>query len=529
MPSTRSTRRPNALRATALRAKAKPRPPKHPTAAPIAGPTHAATTPARSVTPTDRTSDTIVAELLDRLGEAIGPHRVERYFVRDARVILDGSSLLLVVPTPFHAGLIERRFMQQLRELLFDVTGQSGTVTTSVQPERFEGVETALPAETQASQAEAPRRAKKQAAVREDRYDLDRLIVGQPNRLAYDAALRLIDGTQDGFRQLLVHGPCGNGKTHLLRGIARRVRELEPGAKVRCVSAESFTNEYIQAIQHGNPDAFRKKHRGLDVLCIDDVHFFSKKNATQVELLHTLDSIDLDGSRLVLASDEHPHRIAEMHKALTSRLVSGMVFTVEHPDRGMLERLVPVLSARRGLRFAGDAAAFLAARAEQQRLSVRDVEGLLTRLSALAETSGHAAGVLTADTIERLFSAAGSGQAPPNRLVSYEDIEPVVCDALCIEPMELGKSGRHRRVVLARAMITVLCKRLTSMSYPDIARAIGKRNHSTVITAHQRVSGQMSDLVELGVPCDGQTIGQLADSLTHAVRAAAGQGTFGGR
>ncbi len=464
-----------------------------------------------------RRHDVGLHALVRRLDASLGAERVDRYFRRDARLSVQGNALIVAVPSPFHCGLIERRFASLLRDLVTESFGPGFRYEIRVEPDQF----MAAAPPTQAAKPRRPsattatRKAARASDAIDERFDLDRFLVGASNRVAYDAAIRVADTSSgDTFGRLFIHGVCGVGKSHLLRGIARR-RTRRGSEQVRCVSAEAFTNEYIQAVQLGRVDAFRRRYRRLDLLCIDDVHFLAGKNATQVELLHTLDAIELDGARLVLASDEHPHQIAELSRALASRFISGMVVEVMTPDTDLRGRLIREFAHRRGLQLT-DEAVFSLRDSSGTEWSARDIEGAMTRLQAAATLAGrHSTRLGPADVEAMLRGTSRIDAAAP---VRYDQVRDAVCAPLEVESAELGKSGRHPRVVMARALITVLCRELTTMSYPEIARALGKRNHSTVITAHRRVEQQFELNVKLGLPIDGITIGQLRDRLRASIR-----------
>src|SRR5262249_7964579 len=143
---------------------------------------------------------------------------------------------------------------------------------------------------------------------------------------------------------------CGLGKTHLLQGVARRLQEVRPSAVVRYTTGEAFTNEYIAAVRAGSGkcEQFRRAYRGVGLLCIDDVHFLANKQATQGELLHTFDAIDLSGARVALASDEHPRMVRSFSEALVSRFMSGAVVKLDFPERELRERMILAIAGRRG-------------------------------------------------------------------------------------------------------------------------------------------------------------------------------------
>lgn len=486
-------------------------------------PAHRARAKASRVRATDQTKvarhDPKLGQFLRLLGEQIGKHRIELYFSGPGAVSIADGTIVVAAESSFVADLISRRFANVMRstaDVVFDSPHEIRIRVAEAQARPGGGPKPV--AETAAPEQRAHRR--KSGTASDERHDLARFIVGAPNRMAFDSAERVISSqsASDPFRRLFVHGSCGNGKTHLLRGIARRLRQADPSAKIRCVAAEAFTNEYIQAIQSRTSDAFRKKHRGLDLLCLDDVHFLARKEATQIELVHTLDAIELDGSRLVLASDEHPHRIKDLNTALSSRFVSGMVVEVTNPDEQLASALVGRFAVDRGISLDPAALGVLVEIALESKSSVRDLEGMLTRLVAGLHAEKLQDGVVSADLARSIIQRRSAAQAAA-RPVRFDEICDRVCSTLCVSASDLGKSGRHPRVVMARGIITVLCKEMTTMSYPEIARAIGKRNHSTVITSHQRMTKQMEQAVNLGCALDGMTTRQACDHIERAIRA----------
>src|SRR5690606_28422536 len=236
---------------------------------------------------------------------------------------------------------------------------------------------------------QAPARPRLRARKRADAAPmrkLDEMVVAAPNELAYTAACRLADpGAEPEFNLLFVHGPCGVGKTHVLQGLARRFQEQAPGAKVKYLTGEAFTNEFVSAIRSDNTEAFRRAYRNVDLLCIDDVHFLTSKQATQKEFLHTLDTINLDGARLALASDEHPTRVNAFNTSLSSRFLAGLVAEMDAPTVAMRIEYLRREARERELNLGDEALRLIAESpdAENRAPSFRDLGGALTRVEAL--------------------------------------------------------------------------------------------------------------------------------------------------
>ena len=449
------------------------------------------------------------ADVTPRLIEAISPQlgrtRAERYLREVQSVRLNGDVVEVVAPSTFVADLISRRIGTHLcraasaafldgRPAELRIRIDEPSVTTSAGASELRPATPAAP----------PRPKPSLARTGESLRSLDDFIVGQTNRLAYSAAVRLAeDEAVSSLSPLFIHAPCGMGKTHLLQGIASRFAQRHPGARVRYVSAEAFTNEFIASLKAGAIEGFRRAHRKLALLCIDDVHFLANKDATQTELLHTLDAVGLDRARIALASDEHPRDIRRLSSALSSRFMSGAVLRIEEPDQALRQELARTLAVRKNVLLDDSGARALAA---ARWHSVRELEGLFMQILAVIRllpeaASTSAASALDGQAVRRALEfAGGSPRTPavqtasatrPRRPVPIALIQTEVARSLRVELHDMAGKGRHKRVVLARAIVVHLARRLTTLSYPEIARAMGRPNHSSVITAHNRLIEQM--------------------------------------
>jgi len=440
-----------------------------------------------------------------------------------------GPVVEVVVASPFLAEALERQYADAIREAARDgaapheprvefrlggVAAQDGSTGGSAEggapaePGRAGEESPAAPARAPSAAAEGRRAGAKRTV---ERFLLEDFVVGPSNALAYECAARIGDASGPApFHVLFLHGECGVGKTHLLSGVAARFVSGRPEARVRCVTAEAFTNEYIASVRGNAVDAFRRRHRDLELLCVDDIHFLSKKESTQAEFLHTFDALELRGTRICLASDEHPARIRSFSKELVSRFLSGMVVEVERPDRATGTKIAQRLALRRGIALDEASAGQLAGRCGG---SVRDIEGAVVRLDALRRLPGVSDGRVTAALLERALGRAGVER--PRRPLRVDRIVEHVSEALGGEVAEVLGRGRQKRVVLARSLVAHLAKRLTTMSYPEIARAMSRPNHSSVITACQRVEAQMRGgaLCGCGPGLDHLTVEELAQRL----------------
>lgn len=464
--------------------------------------------------------ETETSKVANRLILEIGPDRYTRFFDGSVRLGVVPEGAVLRVDSQFQSDLLQKRFASDVERAVREVCGEKAVVRWEVEQRPHASTDDASGDSAEPTPAlriaAMPRSATKPSEAgrarrhARSRYSLDTLVIGQSNRMAVNAALQLASQKQvAGISALFVHGPCGVGKTHLLQGVADRFRREHPGARVRYVTGESFANEFIAAVQSRSLDAFRKRYRGVDLLCIDDVHFVAGKKATESELLHTIDALDLDGARVMLASDEHPKRIERLSQRFVSRCVSGMVVQIEPPDLELRSMLASRIAMRRGLQLepgAVDAIASLC------HASAREVEGAVLSIEAYQNLlSAHTAGVpVSVATVRRVL---GSGSMNTGkRPLRVGLILEVVCEMLGVQPSDVLGTGRHRLVVLARSVTALLARDLTTRSFPEIARDLHRKNHSTIVTASQRVQ----KLIDAGETRDAGPLGELKVSALHA-------------
>ncbi len=443
------------------------------------------------------------------------------WFDRSARFGYDDRErrLKVAVPNRFIADWIGRNFDDHLRRVAAEELGEDVKLCVQVEPEQFPAELSAARRETPSSPL--PRRRPVDASVSANlRYRLEHFVVGPSNQMAFSAANALVDDSAMHTGPLFIHGGCGLGKTHLLQGLCARMLELRPDAAVLYTTGEQFTNDFLTAVRTNRIDDFRRRIRKLDLLAVDDIHFIADKQATQQEFLHSFDAIDLGGAKVVMASDCHPKLIRKFSEALVSRCVRGFVVEVHKPDTTTRMRIIRALAQRRGLSLLEPAVTILANRCSG---SVRDIEGMLTRLHALAhlDGSGRRSNGIGRALVDRLFEVAAASM--PRKPIRFEQILDTVAEHLHVDRNAILGGNRNRNVVLARSMVIHLARLMTSMSYPEIAAAMGRTNHSTIITAAKRIREQIADAsMQVTLPGSLEPISyaDLADQLFHRVHQA---------
>ncbi len=492
---------------------------------------------------TTSSAPAVCAQIVQHLVDQVGQWKVDQWFPQAAQLQYDEASqtLSLAVPSDFFARRIGRQFFEDVRVAAQQKLGPELELKIQVRPELFETTPTAgsahpavkAPENTQntagssfvAASSVAPRLQRRPKPSL--RHHLDDFIVGPSNELAFAAANAMVQDPHGSASPLFIYGGCGLGKTHLLQGITRQMREQAPEAQALYLTGETFTNEFLAAMRANKLDQFRRKMRRLDLLCIDDVHFIAGKQATQQEFLHSFDALDLGGGRIVMASDSHPKEIEQFKEVLISRCVRGMVAEVREPELETRTTIITALAKRRKILLNPAATQLVAARCIG---SVREIEGTLTKLHAMATLTRHRSsnssthtghtqegmtenfrpsqgptsggGVIGPALVQQLF--ASHERTRSSRPVHVETITDVVCEQLAVERNQIHGPGRHRNVVLARAIIAHLARQLTSMSFPEIGRALKRSSHSSVIASTKRLKAQLNKGHTIMHPVSGQ-------------------------
>ncbi len=451
----------------------------------------------------------IEQQLREELINAIGARPYRMWFTNTG-VQYNNECIEIVAATPLAASWISNRFTAPIEDAAKKACGKEMPIRISVH-------EKTLPEETAKIQLENTRKTSSRKTHTRKLLRFDDFIIGSCNQLACAAAKQITQEDGKTISPLFIHGACGVGKTHLLQAICHLATKTAH-QKVRYVTAEQFTNEFIASSRSGEFSRFRNRYRNLDLLAIDDVHFVANKVKTQEELLHTLDAAGLRGARLVLASDEDPRHIRRLNRALSNRLVAGMIAQVQRPDRETRCNIIQKLTRQNGISITAGAVDHLASQAVG---SVREIEGTVTRLRATASLlTKEDSLTIGIDAVERLLRST-----PPTSLpIRFIDIIEVTANRASISIQDLNGASRTSTVVFWRSVASYLGRKLTTLSYPELAYAIGRKNHSTVHAAVKRVENLLQQ-TETTTTLNGESIDikEIIDQLTWAIRSKANE------
>jgi chromosomal replication initiator protein len=440
----------------------------------------------------------IVSVLRAALADRVGKERFELWFGANVRLELADAALTISVPNRFFSDFLRINFRRHLQAASTETLGRSIEIEFRVD-RALPDPHAALPesrssARSQPAKAESDPlttetplfdRARKQqhtGSRRRPFKDLESYVVGPTNRLAHAAAEMVVRQPGD-LSPLLVHGPTGVGKTHLLEGIWTASRKTGRGPTAIYLSAERFATGFLQALRGGGLPSFRRKYRGVDLLILDDLQFLCGKKYTQVELLYTIDSLVRDGRQLVLAGDRPPREMGDLGPELATRLESGMVSRIEPPDRPT--RLGIVMQMARGMRLSvpPEVAEYVASHLTRH---ARELSGALCRLKATSQAAGKPITIGMAE--EALVDLVRSS----TRVVGLADIEKAVCNTFDLGPRALQSDCRSRGVSYPRMLAMWLARKYTRSALSEIGQHFGRRSHATVISAQKRVDSWRS-------------------------------------
>lgn len=305
-------------------------------------------------------------------------------------------------------------------------------------------------------------------------FNLNNYVTGRANQLARAAAIQVAEHPGSAYNPLFIYGGVGLGKTHLLQAIGNELKQHNPDAKVRYLHAERYVSDVVKAYENKAFDEFKRQYHSLDLLLIDDIQFFAKKTRTQEEFFYAFNSLIEAKKQIVITCDTYPKEIADVDERLRTRFSWGLTVAVEPPELEMRVAILLKKAEAVKLNLPEDVAFFIA---KQIRSSVRELEGALNRIIAMAKFTGHAIDVnLAKDALRDLIAVRG-------RQVTMENIQKTVADYYKIKVAEMYSKKRTRNFARPRQVAMALSRELTNHSFPEIGEAFGGRHHTTVMHA----------------------------------------------
>ncbi len=450
--------------------------------------------------------DRVWSDVLDVVRSELNTPTFKTWFEHTSPVEIVGDSLIIAVQNEFAREWLDSRYSGLLRSAVNEVLGRDVSVKFTVPLDTVApaGPEPARMPEEELAEAVPAAAPRSESANLSPKYTFASYVIGASNQFAHAAALAVAEAPGRAYNPLFIYGGVGLGKTHLLQAIGHYVQESFPHLKVKYVSTEQFTNDFINSIGDRDKkriDGFRRQYRTNDVLLVDDIQFLRGKEGTQEEFFHTFNTLQQAGKQVVLSSDRPPKDIEKLEERLRSRFEMGLITDIQPPD---LETRIAILrrnvEAQR-LDVSQDVLAFIADRVSS---NIRELEGALIRVVAFSSLTRHPVDIeLARNVLKDIFPERST------RPISVSTIQSVVCKYYSLSHSELVGGKRSQSIVYPRQVAMYLSRELTDLSLPAIGAEFGGRDHTTVMHAKDKIRKLMND--------DREVYNQI-QTLTNQVR-----------
>jgi chromosomal replication initiator protein len=406
--------------------------------------------------------------VIDFVGQKVSGQNMETWLKPVSIESLDEQEVVLSVPNRFSGEWIREHYLELIREGIKKVTGLNPQARVFCREEN--GLATA-------TQVDAPQREKRKSNLN-SRYIFETFVVGAGNQFAHAASRKVAEKPGNAYNPLFIYGGVGLGKTHLLNAVGNHLLMERPETKIVYISSEQFTNEVINSIRYDKMLDFRNRYRTVDCLLIDDIQFIAGKERTQEEFFHTFNTLYEANKQIVISSDRSTKEMSEIEERLRSRFEMGLIADIQPPD---LETKIVILrkkSETEGIPLPNDVALFLASHV---RTNIRELEGSLIRLGAFCSLTGQE---ISLDLAKRVLRDTIQEK---KQTITAEEIQKAVADRFQIKLSDLKSKRRTKNLVYPRQVSMYLCREMTNLSFPEIGRCFGGKDHSTVIHACKQI------------------------------------------
>ena len=407
----------------------------------------------------------------------------------------DGTNLLVAAPNAFAKDVLESRLRISVNEVLTRELGEKTNIAVMID----ENIELAdLPAPTIVVENSTavmttktlgrdanPSSRSEEPSQLNPRYIFETFVIGASNRFAHAAAVAVAEAPAKAYNPLFIYGDSGLGKTHLLHAIGAYAKELYGNVRVRYVSSEEFTNDFINSIRDDKASAFQRRYRDLDILLVDDIQFLENKERTQEEFFHTFNTLYNANKQIVISSDRPPKQLTTLEDRLRSRFEWGLITDIQPPE---LETRIAILrkkAAQDKLNAPDDVLEFIASKIST---NIRELEGALIRVTAFASLNRQPVDMGLAEIVLR--DLIPSDSTPE---ITAATIMAATASYFSLTLDDLCGTSRSRMLVNARQIAMYLCRELTELSLPKIGQTFGGRDHTTVMHADRKIRQLMAE------------------------------------
>lgn len=314
-------------------------------------------------------------------------------------------------------------------------------------------------------------------------YTFDNFVVGNGNKMAHAAALAVAENPGKIYNPLFIYGGAGLGKTHLMQAIGHTILQRNPSIKIKYVSSETFTNDFINSIQLKNQSTFRSEYRSVDLLLVDDIQFLANKFGTQEEFFNTFETLFQNNKQIVLTADRLPSEIQSLEERLVTRFKMGLPVDITPPDFETRIAILREKSQSLGLDLPDEALNYISGHFDS---NVRELEGALSRIKVFTDmTNGPITTSLVAEALQGLIGKGSSKE------ITISLIQNKVAKYFNVTVPELKGKKRVKSIVIPRQIAMYLSRELTNASLPKIGHEFGGKDHTTVLHAHEKIESEL--------------------------------------
>lgn len=317
------------------------------------------------------------------------------------------------------------------------------------------------------------------------KYTFETFVPGSSNRFAHAAAVAVAEAPAKAYNPLFIYGESGLGKTHLLHAIGTYGRRLDPSMRVRYVSSEEFTNDFINSVRVNDVQSFQRRYRDVDLLLIDDIQFLERAEQTQEAFFHTFNTLQLANKQIVISCDRKPEQLSGLQNRLVTRFKSGLITDVQAPDLELRIAILRKKAAKDGMTLQPGVMEFIASKIQS---NIRELEGALIRVVAFGSLNKQDIDLKLAEIV--LKDLISESDRPD---ITASTIMAVTAEYFGITLEDLTSSSRTRVLVSARQIAMYLCRELTELSLPKIGQTFGGRDHTTVMHAERKIRSLMTE------------------------------------
>ncbi len=439
---------------------------------------------------------TVLSEMENHLSKP----SIETWLINTRPISLKENTLVVEVPNDFTRNWLKNHYYKKLTDILLDIMDEDFNIHFVIkQDPGINGHHSEIKDHKIVSAKEKNNRENIKNNDYKDlssvckwlnpKYTFDSFVIGSNNRLAHAASLAVAETPSRAYNPLFIYGGVGLGKTHLLHAIGHYVISHNISEEVVYLSSEKFTNQFINAIRDNKTVDFRNKYRNIDILLIDDIQFLAGKEQTQEEFFHTFNALHENSKQIVISSDRPPKEIPKLEDRLRSRFEWGLITDIQPPD---LETRIAILrkkSQNEGIYIPDDILIFIAQKIET---NIRELEGALVRIIAYASLEDKNINLEFAEEALKDFFTKNK----KNR-IGIEKIITTTASYYKISTQDIKSRRRPQSISLPRQIAMYLCREMTEFSLLKIGEEFGGKDHSTVIHAHRKISGDINKDDEL--------------------------------